>query len=111
MIDGKTISMGGREWTIPPLNFKALRKFREQLGSMSAADLSRSDMVSEMILEAMRRNYPDLTLAELEDMLDMGNILPVVEAVLAASGLVQKEAASGEAVAASPLIGMNSTDS
>ncbi len=55
------------------------------------------------------RNYPDLTMDELEEMLDMGNILHVTEGVLAISGLVGKQ--PGEAAAATPSTGMNSTGS
>jgi hypothetical protein len=109
MIEGKTVHMAGTDWTIPPLNFKALRRFREELGAMSPEALVNSGKVVEIIHAAMLRNYPDLTLEQLEDMLDMGNIMHVTEAVLAISGLVEKQ--PGEAPAASPSTGANSTGS
>ncbi len=109
MIEGKIVHMAGTEWVIPPLNFKALRRFREELGSMTPEALVNSGKVVEIIHAAMLRNYPDLTLDTLEDMLDMGNIMHVTEAVLAISGLVEKQ--PGEVQAASPSTGANSTGS
>lgn len=109
MIEGKTVHMSGTDWIIPPLNFKALRRFREELSTMTPAALAASGKVVDLIHAALTRNYPDLTLDELEDMLDMGNVMAVTEAVLGVSGLVEKQ--SGEVLAASPSTGANSTAS
>ena len=109
MIEGKIVSMLGKDWVIPPLNFKALRRFREELGTMTAEALAGSGKVVEIIHAAMQRNYPDLTLEQVEDMVDMGNVMEVTEAVLAISGLVAKQ--PGEATAASPSTGANSPGS
>ena len=61
--------------------------------------------------EACGVTQPTLSagLKQLEDMLDMGNVMHVTEAVLAISGLVEKQ--PGEAPAASPSTGANSTGS
>ena len=109
MIEGRIVHMGGKDWNIPPLNFKALRRFREELGTMTAEALVNSGKVVELIHAALLRNYPELTLDELEDMLDMGNVMLVTEAVLSVSGLVAKQ--PGEAMAASPSTGESSTGS
>lgn len=107
MIEGKDITLGGSVWTVPPLNFKALKRFRDDLSTQTPAELAASGKVVELIHAAMLRNYPDLTMEQLEDMLDMGNVLPVTEAVLAISGLVEKQ--PGEEQAATPSTGENST--
>lgn len=109
MIEGKIVRMAGADWNVPPLNFKALRRFREELGTMTPEALVNSGKVVELIHAALLRNYPDLTFDALEDMLDMGNVMEVTEAVLAVSGLVAKQ--PGEALAASPSTGANSTGS
>jgi hypothetical protein len=109
MIDGKTVHMAGTDWVIPPLNFKALRRFRDELGTMTAEALAGSGKIIEIIHAAMQRNYPDLTLEHVEDMVDMGNVMEVTEAVLAISGLVAKQ--PGEAMAASHSTGESSTAS
>lgn len=109
MIDGKHVRMGGKEWTVPPLNFKALKKYGPILNTKTPQQLVEEGQVVELIHAAMLRNYPDLTVDELEDMLDMGNIMEVTMTVMGVSGLVAKPA--GEIPAASPSSGENSTGS
>ena len=109
MIDGKTVHMAGTDWVIPPLNFKALRRFREELSTMTPDALVASGKVVDLIHAAMQRNYPDLTLEDVEEMVDMGNVMEVTEAVLAISGLVAKQ--PGEVMAASHSTGESSTAS
>jgi hypothetical protein len=109
MIEGKKVQMGGKEWIVPPLNFRSLKAHREALMTATPASLVASGKVVDLIHEALKRNYPELTLDELEDMLDMGNALAVTEAVLGVSGLVERE--SGEAPAATTSTGESSTAS
>lgn len=109
MIDGKTVKMGGKEWTVPPLNFKALKTFGPMLNTMTPQQLVAEGKVLDLIHAALLRNYPELTVDELEDMLDMGNVMEITMAVLGVSGLVEKQ--PGGAEAASPSIGASSTGS
>lgn len=97
MIEGKTIRMGGKDWIVPPLNFRALKRFQKEIGSLNLAELAQSEKVEEIVLAALNRNYPDLTLDELQDMLDMGNVIEVTMAVMGVSGLEARK--PGEAAA------------
>ncbi len=99
MIDGEKISLGGKEFVVPPLSFKQLRKFLPMIHTFTAGADSNSDFLggsSQMIdtmlmiiLAALNRNYPDMTPDDLEELLDVATIFPVFKAVIGVAGLVQ----------------------
>jgi hypothetical protein len=101
MIDGITVKMGGKEWVVPPLTLKQLRKLEPKLAGlnqgMSPTDMKGLDDVVEILHAALSRNYPELTSDEVEDLVDMGNFLQAIQAVMGISGLKK----SGEAEAGS----------
>jgi hypothetical protein len=97
MIDGVVISMGGKKWLVPPLNLKFLRKNSERLAQyqgVSAASPDSVDMALEIIQAALSRNYPEITSDVLLEIVDMGNVQQIMEAIMGISGL---ERVSGEA--------------
>lgn len=94
MIDGKILKIGEKEYIVPPMNFKTLKKVLPKVSSWDKTDFkgpeATMDIISkfsEIILLALQRNYPDLTLDELEEHLTMKEINPIVEIVLEVSGL------------------------
>ena len=99
LIDGVIVRMGGRDWTVPPLTFSQLRRLQPELERLSrispAATPEQIAAVSEIVRTALSRNYPELTQAEIEDMLDLGNAARVIAAILTGSGLVPGEARPG----------------
>jgi hypothetical protein len=102
MIPGIEISMGGKDWTVPPLTLGQLRRLTPKLRLMSTIEErgltdEHIDTTSEIVATALKRNYPEVTVGEVLELLDMGNFQTVLQAVLAGSGL--KRAAPGEAKA------------
>lgn len=99
LFDGATVRMGGRDWTVPPLTFRQLRRLQPQLERLArinaAATPEQIGAVSEIVQAALSRNYPDITVDEVEDMLDLGNAGRVIAAILSSSGLVPGEARPG----------------
>ena len=56
--------------------------------------------VCEIVHAALSRNYDDLTIEQVEDIIDLRNAGAVIQAVMGQSGLTQsKDAAPGEAPA------------
>jgi hypothetical protein len=114
MIDGVTMQIAGREWVIPPLNLKQLKKLGPKLNQIPAGPATvmpteeQLGNILELIHSALSRNYPDLTLDEVEDMIDLGNMVKVIQAVMGISGLVSAKA--GERVPGSQPTGVSSTD-
>jgi hypothetical protein len=93
MIDGVQIRMGGREFLVPPLNLKTIRRLEPKLANLSTvnpSDPSNLDDVVEIVHAALSRNYPDLGRDEIEDLLDMGNLNEVIVAIMGISGLKKK---------------------
>jgi hypothetical protein len=116
LIDGAAVQMNGEQWVVPPLNLRLLRKFETAIAEINrdfqdpTKQIAVMAKLAEIAHAALQRNYPDVTLEQVEDMVDMGNAAIVLGTVLGVSGMVRKDAASG-GDAAGPLTGTTSTAS
>jgi hypothetical protein len=103
VIPGVAISMGGREWTIPPLTLGQLRRLMPKVRELSNINTQIGEtqigVLVEIVFAALQRNYPDITIEMVEDLLDLGNAAPVLNAVLTGSGLRPRALQPGEAMA------------
>jgi hypothetical protein len=112
--DGELLKLGDREFVIPPLNWRRIRKIMPILERMKDITAGGGLTITEPMLddsltvihEAISRNYPEITRDELEDLVDLANAPKLIMAVMGLSGLLQGEPAPAEAKA---LIGENST--
>ena len=106
MIPGVTVAMAGREWTVPPLTLGQLRRLMPKLRQLTVIgagmDEAQLGIVVEVVAAALSRNYPDLGVERVEELLDLGNAAQVVTAVLTGSGLQPEEPRAGEASAPGP---------
>lgn len=99
LIPGLTITIGHRKLVVPPLNLARVKRLKDELAILTDKQLASGDNSGFQHMEAsvtiihtaLTRNYPDLTREEVEDLVDMGNIAPVLSAVLGQSGFVQGE--------------------
>lgn len=98
MIPGKNLDLAGRSWLVPPINFAALKKHRALIAEMRTGSVELTDAQQDAMLDliylALRRNYPDITLEQVEEMIDLANMQPVFEAIMTVSGF--EAAAAGE---------------
>lgn len=83
-IEGKTINMGGNDMIVPALN---LKKLKEQTGSIMAMDRAKTPieqitLACSIIHSALQRNYPEIELSEVEELIDMTNLQVAITAVL-----------------------------
>lgn len=103
MIPGMAITMGGQEWTVPPLTLGQLRRLMPKVRELSEINTQMSEsqigVLVEIVSAALQRNYPDITTDIVENLLDLGNAAPVLNAVLTGSGLKTRALQPGEAVA------------
>ena len=101
MIDGVAVKMGNMQYTVPPMNFKLLKKLNPQMTQITAVVGTPTEAQTEAIIDVVHgcllRNYPEITRDEIEENLDLGNTQSVIKAIMGVSGLV----ASGEAKAGS----------
>jgi hypothetical protein len=105
LLRGASIELGGTTYTVPPLNFRQLRDLEQDLLalgsvtapgnlSISAVDVGR---IVKVVHAALSRNYPDITIEEVEELVDLGNAKSLMAAVAGVSGLEQEVAPLGEA--------------
>lgn len=92
MLAGVTKKIGDTDYVIPPLNLRAMRELLPQLKGMGATEAAPEDLavIAKVVHAALVRNYPDMTVERVEDMLDITNVQEVMTAVLGASGLSPK---------------------
>jgi len=76
---------------VPPLNFRSLQELQGRLQSFQGGiDAESMELVLDATTAALQRNYPDMTRDEVIDLLDVGNMGEVMEAIMDVSGLKRK---------------------
>ncbi len=94
MIRGTRVTIGGKEYLMPPANWKTLDKHDEFLQRYMGAvksggvEAKRDDMKTmfEIVHEALQRNYPQLAADELKEHVDFGNLPELFQAAMQTSG-------------------------
>lgn len=101
MIPGVNISMGGNDWTVPPLTLGQLRRLQDKIRAMTeighdtrGMTSEQIDTIAEIVATALSRNYPDMTSERVLELIDVANARAVILAVLNGSGLQPGEAAA-----------------
>jgi hypothetical protein len=93
----------GTTMTVPPLNLAAVETLQDRLATFKGGmDKESVALMVDATLLALKRNYPDMTRDQVvNDLLDLGNMEEVMQAVMDVSGLRRKEQeqALGEAQA------------
>ena len=91
MIPGVMVAMGGQQWTIPPLTLGQLRRLMPKVQQLAEIGSQMGDtqigVLVEIVAAALQRNYPDMSVETVENLLDLGNAGAVLNAVLTGSGL------------------------
>jgi hypothetical protein len=91
MIQGIKMKLGGAVYVVPPLSLGAIELMQERLSSFQAgANLEAVSTVIDALHSSLRRNYPDITREQVSEMVDLGSMLEVMEAVMDVSGLRRK---------------------
>jgi hypothetical protein len=102
MIDGEKIMVGGVEMTAPPIAYGKVKKYYQDIKTLDPAgeEFAPIDKLLEVIHASLSRNYPDLTLEQLADMIFVAEITPAYQKILSISGF--KAVAPGELPGESP---------
>lgn len=102
---GEWITFGEEQYRVPALSFRALQELQERisgLAGLGAAGMPTQEQMSavvDVVHAAMVRNYPDITVDTVSDLVDIENCSDVLGAVLKIAGYRARGAgeASGEA--------------
>lgn len=109
---GQPFTLGGVDLIIPPLSLGALELYGEQLEQIETLPrLAQLRLITDVAHAALCRNYPEMTRAQVAELLDLSNANQVHAAVMAAAiPLPDPEAAKpGEAGAMADGTGSTST--
>lgn len=87
LIPGVEISLGGELRILAPLNAAAIKQHRAKIGQVFVGQVPDVELVSVLAYCSLKRNYPDITQEQVDDIIDYGNLIPVWEAVMNISGL------------------------
>ena len=97
---GVWVRFGLEEYRVPPLAFGVLQELAQHVDVLQSMDPShptqeQMGIVFWLVHKALQRNYPDMTLEQVQEMLDLENCTAVLEATLSAAGF--RRVAPGEA--------------
>lgn len=110
MIPGTPVTIGGKKYLMPPLNINSMKLHKPTLvrlmkgavsGDIDPVTAVESDLeeLTGVIHSALKRNYPELTIEDLGEHIDLANIQELVQTAIKTSGFVDRleGAAAGEA--------------
>lgn len=88
-VPGVEMQFDGQAYVVPPLNAAAVKQYRASVGDfLSGGTMPDIHIVCKLLHAAMTRNYPDLTLEQVEQWVDYGNMTDVMDTVMCIAGMV-----------------------
>jgi dihydroxyacetone kinase DhaKLM complex PTS-EIIA-like component DhaM len=99
MIRGVKMDLGGKTYIVPPLSLGAIEAMQERISNFAGGTrLESVGTVIDALHSALLRNYPDISRDQVANMVDLGCMQEVMEAVMDVSGLKRKAQEQGEAL-------------
>lgn len=98
-VKGVSIEFADGPLVVPPLSLASIEELQPRLALFNG-DIGSVGIVIDSLHHALKRNYPTITREEVGELVDMGNMQEVMDAVMNVAGLRAKAGASGEAKAA-----------
>lgn len=86
-VPGTPIDLGGQSRVLAPLNAATVKQFRDQVKQVFVGTVPDIELVSTLAYHSLKRNEPEITQGEVDEMIDYGNVIPVWEALMNVSGL------------------------
>ena len=102
LYEGEPITIRGKEYILPGLSFAQLEDNADDIdkvmNSKNEDMIKMINVAAKIVHLAMSRNYPDLTVKEVKEMLDMRNKEKIIQAIMGGSGFQMAANNSGEAL-------------
>lgn len=115
-IKGIDIEMDGITRVVPPLNLESLELLQDRISAFNGnvVDKNSIQLIKDVALASLKRNYPDMTMEEVTRGLDVANMGPIFKAVMDVSGLIRQDIEDQKklmaaAALANPSIGVESS--
>lgn len=97
IFEGATFKLGGHEIVVPALNFSRAKKILPILERLRDSKMevpinqAQVDDFIEVIFQALSRNYPEISRAKLEELVDFNNAPRLFMTIMGAGGFLQGE--------------------
>lgn len=88
LIPGKEVNFGSRVLVLAALNTAAVKQYREQINTVFLGQMPDIELVSKLAHASLQRNYPDMTLEQVDEIVDYSNMVEVWETIMNLAGLV-----------------------
>ncbi|MGV1045469.1 MAG: hypothetical protein ACOYBN_09605 [Limnohabitans sp.] len=100
----RVVFADGTELVVPPLNLAAVEMLQERLVAFSGGlDAHSVALVADATVLALQRNYPGISREQVvSELLDLGNMAEVMEAVMDVSGFKRKQQEAAAAPGGAP---------
>lgn len=94
--EGTELKLGRAIFIVPPLGLGAAKRLVGRIADFGKLPIEEQmDLAGEMAYLALKRNYPDLTRERVDDLVDLGNMNQVFEAVAKVSGFTAQRVPAG----------------
>lgn len=100
---GIEFELGGDIYVVPPIALGDLEVLQDRLAKFEEfrLDSESARLIADVAHRALRRNYPDMTLEQVSELVDVGNATELLGAVMDVSGMRRREIEAGKTPAAS----------
>lgn len=86
LLPGETVRIGRRDYVLPALNLKGIRRAMELAPTLEGDGVDSMMACLEVVHLALKRNYPELTIEQLEEEVDAASLATLSVAVLSMVG-------------------------
>jgi len=89
--EGVKVTLGQQTYVVPALTIKQVRSMSDDIGAIKVIvgepTPGQIDSMLRIVQAAVSRNYPDMTVEQLEEVVDLNSLPVVMKAINGQSGL------------------------
>ena len=89
--EGVRVTLGQQVYVVPALTIRQVRAMSEDLAAIKSIvgepTPEQTDSMLRIVQAAVSRNYPDMTVEQLEEVVDLNSLPVVMKAITGQSGL------------------------
>jgi hypothetical protein len=86
-VPGKEVMLSGESFILAPLNLAAAKQYGEEISAVFVGGIPRIEFVGKLAYASLKRNYPEITVEKVDELVDFSNLFDILEAVMNVSGL------------------------
>jgi len=98
--EGRVVHFGGKDWIAPALTLGPIKRLTPVLARLTLAGatdpMEQLGDIVQVVHASLVRNYPELTVEQLEEVIEIPALSDVVHAVLEVSGFTVEKADPGD---------------